>query len=286
MATNGQPASGKPAQAKAAASAPEGGREIKILFLHGYTQNGSSFNSKTKALTKQFKKVIPTPIKLVFADAPHKLRPSQIPGFTPAPDAEPTDEEIDTSLAWFRMDGATKLYRGFEAGMDSIAAAIASAGGVDGVVGFSQGAAVAAFVAAALEQPSRTPPADAPSVSAEGEKADWGWVERLRAANGHRALGFAVSYSGFFAPMASLAWLYEPKIHTPTLHFCGSLDTIVEEARSQGLADRCVDPTIVIHPGGHYIPISKDWNRAFVSWVAERCKEIDAAAAAESKESL
>lgn len=135
--------------------------------------------------------------------------------------------------------------------MSTIASAIRQARGVDGVCGFSQGAAATGIVAAALE-PEREVP--------QGENAAASqWVRELREANAGQPLKFAVSYSGFWATPASLGFLFEPKIVTPMMHYLGSLDTVVEEDRSQGFADRCQNVTTVIHPGGHYVPVSKEW---------------------------
>lgn len=132
--------------------------------------------------------------------------------------------------------------------MAVIADSIREAGGIDGVCGFSQGGAMTAFVAAALE-PSRT--------VLDGPKGDW--ARKLREANGGQPVKFAISYSGFYAGIPDLEWLYEPKLKTPTLHYIGSLDTVVDESRSQALVDRCEEPLVVVHPGGHHVPVSKEW---------------------------
>ncbi|KAI1097520.1 serine hydrolase-domain-containing protein [Jackrogersella minutella] len=259
---------------KPAAAIPKGKTPLKILMLHGYTQSGPVFSSKTKALSKLLIKALsPAPFNLhpvlLFPTAPLRLRPSDVPGYVPSEEggADDDDDDASDSWAWFRKDEATGAYRGFEEGMQSIAAAVAEAGGVDGVCGFSQGGAVAALVAAALEHPRRDPPA------ADNNS----WVAALRAANRDRALDFCVVYSGFYAPPQSLQWLYEPHISTPTLHFLGSLDTVVEESRSQGLVDRCRDPSVVVHPGGHYVPVAKDWVMALVGWLRQQYENKDAA---------
>lgn len=150
--------------------------------------------------------------------------------------------------AWFRKDEQAGVYRFFDEGMKTIADAIREAGGVDGVCGFSQGGMVAGVVAAALESERPIP---------EGKDADW--ARELRDANGGLPLKFGVSYSGFYAPVERLAWCYEPKIKTPTLQVLGSLDTVVDESRSYALVDRSESPLVVTHPGGHYVPISKEW---------------------------
>jgi predicted esterase len=150
--------------------------------------------------------------------------------------------------AWFRKDEQAGVYKLFDEGMAVVAKAIKEAGGIDGVCGFSQGGMMAAIVAAAMESERPVP---------EGQDADW--ARELRDANDGRPLKFAVSYSGFFGPVDRLKWCYDPKIKTPTLQILGSLDTVVEESRSMALVDRSEDPLVVTHPGGHYVPISKEW---------------------------
>ncbi|KAI2634989.1 serine hydrolase FSH [Hypomontagnella submonticulosa] len=274
---------------------PKGKTETKILMLHGYTQSGPLFSSKTKALAKLLTKALgPAPFNLhptlIYPTAPHRLRPSDIPGYVP-PDStdggEEEEEEESDNWAWFRKDEATGAYRGFAAGMQHIASTIADAGGVDGVCGFSQGGATAALVAAALEHPYRSPPPASSSSSSDEEGEDWSWVSALRAANKERPLKYCVIYSGFYAPPGALQWLYTPRIATPTLHFLGSLDTVVEDGRSQGLVDRCVDPTVVVHPGGHYVPVAKDWVMVLVGWLRQRYADADVdGAASTNKEAL
>jgi pimeloyl-ACP methyl ester carboxylesterase len=155
-----------------------------------------------------------------------------------------------------------------------IAEAIREVGGVDGVVGFSQGASCAAILAALLEDdPATGKPRQAPAKAASGVYDFESFLPTLRKANGGKPLKFAVAYSGFFAPVKEFAWMYEPPIATPTMHFIGSLDTVVDEGRSRGLVERCVDPVVVVHPGGHYVPVSKEWVAPLVGFVKSHAGE-------------
>lgn len=205
---------------------------------------------------------------LIYPTAPNRLSAADIPGY-PSPSssvpggASAADEEAPETTdawAWFRKDEASGSYRLLDEGMARLAQCIRDdAGGrVDGVMGFSQGGFVASLLAAVLEPGRKLP---------EEDKGSARWAAALREANGGRALKFAVVYSGFFAPQAELAWLYEPKISTPTLHFIGSLDTVVEEGRSRGLVARCEEPVVAVHPGGHYVPVSRDWVNPLVGFV-------------------
>lgn len=125
---------------------------------------------------------------------------------------------------------------------------------------------MAALVAAALEHPHHTPSSPPPAPSPL-------WLQDLRAANAGRPLRFAVVYSGFHAPPPDLQWLYDPVIVTPTLHFIGGLDTVVDEARSRALVDRCREPLVLTHPGGHYVPVARDWVMPLAGWLRQRCAE-------------
>lgn len=187
-----------------------------------------------------------------------------------------------TQTQWFRKDEATNTYVGLEQGMHAIASAVREAGGVDGVMGFSQGGCMAALVAAALERPHHNP-SPSPSASPSSPAASPSWLQDLRSANADRPLRFAVVYSGFHAPPPDLQWLYDPVLATPTLHFIGGLDTVVDEARSRALVDRCREPLVLTHPGGHYVPVARDWVMPLAGWLRQRCAE---AVEEEGKESL
>ena len=217
-----------------------------------------------KLLTKGLAPASLVPV-LIYPTAPNRLLASDIPGYhlpqsSHFDDGETADEP-DT-WAWFRKHEATGTYRFLDEGMATIAQAIRDAGGIDGVCGFSQGGAMSAVVAAAME-PDRTIP--------EGKEGDW--AKGLRDANGGKGLKFAVSWAGFWGPVDMLKWCYSPKIKTPMLHILGSLDTVVEESRSSGLVDRCEDPLVVTHPGGHHVPVAKEWVMPLAGFIKERMQD-------------
>ncbi|KAF5022016.1 hypothetical protein F66182_5939 [Fusarium sp. NRRL 66182] len=241
-----------------------GKKEVKILMLHGYTQSGALFRAKTRSLEKTLVKLL-NPISLLpvflYATGPNRLSAQDIPGYQPPPEPQPEDYQPDT-WAWWRRDETTGVYRFLDEGMATVGHAIREAGGIDAVCGFSQGGAMAALVAAALE-PERSLP--------EGREGDW--ARGLREANAGNPLKFAVMYSGFWAPPDSLQFCYDPKITTPTLHFLGSLDTVVEESRSRALSDRCQDPLVMVHPGGHHVPVAKQWAAPLAGFVKEHAQD-------------
>ncbi|TQW11810.1 hypothetical protein V2A60_001696 [Cordyceps javanica] len=265
---------GAPAPKKS--TAPEK-KTVKILMIHGFTQNGPLFRAKTRALEKALTKLL-APVSLVpqllYPTGPIRLKPSDMPFYEPPPaGAEAPDYEPET-WAWWRRDDATGRYAGIAQGMTTLAGAVRDAGGVDGVVGFSQGGCAAGVVAGALEAARR--PLPNPAAVDDGDTE--AWVATLRAANGGRPLKFAVIYSGFRAADPEVAWLFEPKIATPTLHILGSLDTAVDEGRSKTLIDVCEDPLVVTHPGGHHVPVAKEWVMPLAGFIKQHVydKEVKA----------
>lgn len=146
-------------------------------------------------------------------------------------------------------------------------------GGLDGVIGFSQGAAVAALVASLLE-PGRIEvfekaKAKDPSAFAYPEA----WKPLHAQVREQGGLKFGVSYCGFWGPHPAYTAFYEPKISTPFLNVIGSLDTVVEEHSAVGLAERCADEKVVRHPGGHHVPVGKEMAGVLIGWIKECCAE-------------
>ncbi|KAH8838118.1 hypothetical protein MCOR27_005282 [Pyricularia oryzae] len=247
-------------------------KEIKILMLHGYTQSGPLFHAKTRALEKlMIKSLAPFNLQptLIYPTAPNQLRSVDIPGCDPV--AGQDDPRATDSWSWFRMFDATGAYRLLREGMSRLTEAVRDAGGVDGVIGFSQGAVMASMMTGVLDEPRREVP---------GSDSAKQWVAELREANGGRALKFAVFYSGFAAKPPGLGWMYEPSINTPTMHFIGSLDTVVDEKRSRHLAEKCVNSIVIEHPGGHHVPTGKEHAMPLIGFIKQKC--VDDAAAADA----
>ncbi|KAI4929294.1 uncharacterized protein J4E92_004958 [Alternaria infectoria] len=249
------------------AAAPPPDRPIKLLMLHGYTQSGSLFQAKTGALRKTLQKAFPKGIELVYPTAPIRLTPADesfLAGNTSkdgeGKDAKDGEEQEIDAWAWWRRKGTGEpyTYEGMEQGLERIASVLKEQGPFDGVVGFSQGGAAAAMVASLLEPGRR---AAFEKLYPEGGmrfpesfEEDTGYMEGTI----HPPFKFAVSYSGFAARGKNpYHAFYEPKIKTPMLHFLGTQDVVVEEARSLALVQACEhseEKYVVYHPGGHFLP--------------------------------
>lgn len=156
-----------------------------------------------------------------------------------------------------------------EEALDTIAAAIRELGGIDGVIGFSQGAAATGMVASLL-QPGRKIAMESYLASypeALSFPRSWEGLPELHP----QGLKFAVSYSGFYAPNELYKGFYEPIISTPVLHFIGSLDSVVEESRSLALVDVTENGQKVYHPGGHFVPAGKEMVGVLVGFIRDCC---------------
>lgn len=161
------------------------------------------------------------------------------------------------------------IYGGIEEGLATIAKCVREEGPFDGVIGFSQGAAAAVMVASLLEGEKRVQ-------AFEDAEKNGGMPYPASFRNGkdfvQQSMKFAVSYSGFCAPGEKYRGFYEPKIETPTMHFLGQMDTVVEEGRCRALVEATQKGEVVVHPGGHFLPSGRPWLDAVVGFV-KRCVE-------------
>ncbi|OQD77324.1 hypothetical protein PENDEC_c003G03405 [Penicillium decumbens] len=250
---------------------------LKLLMLHGYTQSGTVFHAKSRALVKHIQKSFPLhEVNAVYPTGPLRLKASDIPGYEPSDDA---DEDQIEAYGWWRRSNTADppLYQGMDEGLAAVAKVIAEEGPFDGVIGFSQGASLAAMVASLLE-PGRK------EAFKHFEKEESGGVagvpfptafEQLQ----HSPLKFALLYSGFRAPGARYRAFYEdPRIQTPSLHVLGTLDSVVDESRSRALIEACAgepdkDGSVVFHPGGHFVPSQRPYLDAAVQFIRKQLEK-------------
>jgi surfactin synthase thioesterase subunit len=229
---------------------------LKILMLHGYTQSGPLFRAKTRVLEKRLQKSFAS-VTLSYPTGHIQLKANDVPGY----DASSSDTETVDAYGWWkrRDDSEPPEYVGIETAFDAIANVLKAEGPFDGVIGFSQGACFAAVVASLLEGETRR---KAFKEAASQSPNAISYPESFRNLD-HPPLKFGIVYSGFIPPGERYTALYNnPEIQTPLCHFIGSLDSVVEEKRTQALVDACGGPEkteVVIHPGGHFVPTSKQY---------------------------
>lgn len=262
---------------------------LKILMLHGYTQSGTVFHAKSRALIKHITKAFPLhEVAAIYPTGPISLDPADIPGYEPSPSSSQDQKETEAYGWWRRSNTADPpLYIGIEDGLEAVAKVLRDEGPFDGVIGFSQGAALAAMVAALLEPRrkeafARFVDPKVASSGTSGQEMVGGLpfpVSFEESVLSHPPLKFALCYSGFRAPGARYRGFYEePAIQTPILHVLGSLDAVVDESRSRALIEACAgDPEkegkIIFHPGGHFLPSQRPFLDAAVRFIQELGKE-------------
>lgn len=240
-----------PQPPKKPCSLSEMSKPLSILFLHGYTQSGSLFHAKTKALEKPLLKSLPPQSTLSYPTAPHLLKLSDLPGER----ADDGGDSAQEHYAWWRKDEVTGEYLGLNETLEFLSRHLDTHGPFDGVVGFSQGAALAAMLVSLLEA---TPGRNRPEAFTTS----------------HPPMKFGACYSGFRAPVR-YEFFYTPRIATPILHVLGSLDTAVDESRSLELVEACEggEKRKVYHPGGHYLPAGRQYANVLIGFILENTKD-------------
>lgn len=243
---------------------------LKVLMLHGYTQNGQLFRAKTRVLEKRLQKAFPS-VSLSYPTAQIQLNPADVPGF------DGNDTGSSEAYGWWRRrdDSDPPEYIGIEDAFDEIAKVLKAEGPFDGVIGFSQGACFAAVVASLLEGDSRRQAFKEAQSRSKNAIAYPSAFEHLD----HPPLKFAIVYSGFIPPGDRYTGIYHPPIETPMCHFIGSLDSVVEEKRTQALVDATGGPDktqVVIHPGGHFVPTSKQYLDIAAAFIQQQMKTKEA----------
>uniref|UniRef100_A0A3B1K5F1 Esterase OVCA2 n=1 Tax=Astyanax mexicanus TaxID=7994 RepID=A0A3B1K5F1_ASTMX len=124
-----------------------------------------------------------------------------------------------------RQDCESSL--GLDESLEAVRVAVKELGPFDGILGFSQGAALVAMVCALQEQ-------------------------KLEPAFSFR---FAVLVAGFRSACAQHQHFYEGlEITLPSLHVFGQEDKVIPEQMSRELLPTFPGAHILVHPGGHFIP--------------------------------
>lgn len=217
----------------------------------GYTQSGPLFQAKTQRIKKLLERSLASapiktdlPIKgvdLIYPTGPFKVSSADLNGAEVREDAN----------GWWKLRERGEPQDGVIEGLNVVAAVLKEHGPFDGVMGFSQGAALAAMVVSLLE----TDRADAFAKVSDSMAFPSSFAELE-----HPPLKFGVCFSGLLNKHQRYAAFYEPRITSPVLHVLGSMDTIVEESESLALAERCADGgagMIIRHAGTHTVPTSE-----------------------------
>ncbi|KAM9788782.1 esterase OVCA2 [Neosynchiropus ocellatus] len=210
---------------------------LRVLCVHGYRQNSASFREKTGALRKLLKKQV----ELEFVTAPHRVHGAR--GEDQLNESGCGVEGGDVRAWWF-SDAEARSFHAQQAceesaGLDESVAAVRDAvrtqGPFDGVLGFSQGAALVAMLCSLQEQ-NLEPLFD---------------------------FRFAILVAGFRSACAQHQRFYSATIRMPSLHVFGQEDRVIPEAMSRDLLPTFLDPQVLTHPGGHFVPAASAHRPAY-----------------------
>jgi fermentation-respiration switch protein FrsA (DUF1100 family) len=170
-------------------------RDLRMLCLHGYHGSAAILRRQMAPLAAG----LPSNVELVYVDAP----------------------SLSTGDFGWWHEG----FRGWKRTRDWGVDLLRIGPRIDGIFGFSQGAALTGLLAALRDSDPSTPQFE-----------------------------FAIMVGGFTSTMPQHAELFRHKLTVPSVHVAGRADAIVPRRDSLLLADRFADPLILEHPGGHVIP--------------------------------
>ncbi|KAH9067735.1 FSH1-domain-containing protein [Lactarius vividus] len=235
-----------------------GSPATKVLMLHGYSQNSSIFSKRVAALRKSLGK----DVELVFVDAPHVLMPVDLTGHGTSLDAFGAAEASTTSedpalkpRGWWRTDPTRTRTDGLEESLAYLRDILRTQR-FEGVLGFSQGAGLAALLAALLERPHLHPP-----FLVDGEPP-------------HPPLRFCVAVSGFKVAGPLSTAVFSEGYVTPTLHVLGKNDILVIEERSRVLINVSKTKRVEMHDGGHFVPSKASWRTFLKAYMLDPTGDV------------
>ncbi|KAF8331367.1 serine hydrolase-domain-containing protein [Cantharellus anzutake] len=220
---------------------------VRVLCLPGYSQNKNVFHKKFAAIEKYCGKSV----EFVIIDPPIELKPSDVAGAAPAFDSIANFDEPElTPRAWWLSNETRTVYFRAEESIKYIWDILAAQSvPFDGVLGFSQGAAMAAMTVALLERPHHFD-----YLSTDGKPP-------------HPPLRFGIYVSGFKPIDSKVTSIFnDDKLKTPSVQILGRNDVIVGIKRSQTLIDACEHPRVMWHDGGHFIPAKLSWRQFFKNY--------------------
>ena len=195
----------------------------KLLCLHGYGQNAVLFKKKISVLRNHLNKF---DIECFFVDAPYICPQSSFDFIIP-----------ENGKAWYISSQDNSIYNGLSESLDYLRQIVDQNGEFIGVLGFSQGATMAALVASHLQ-----------------------------------CFRFLVCFGGFVPRSASAKLLLSFK--NPSLHVIGRNDTYISPQESMGLASYLgslgSQVEIINHDGGHVVPQTAEYRDQIVDFIIKQ----------------
>ncbi|XP_043439390.1 esterase OVCA2 [Prionailurus bengalensis] len=224
-------------------------RPLRVLGLAGFRQSERAFREKTGALRKALRGraelvCLSGPHLVANAAGPESVGPAS--GETALP--EPCLPEEQPRGWWFSEPEADvfnalshpTVCRGLEEALGTVAQALKKLGPFDGLLGFSQGAALAALVCAL------------------GQAGD----PRFPLPR------FIILVSGFCPRGLGLKEpILQGPLLLPSLHVFGDTDCVIPPQESMQLASRFTGAINLTHSGGHFIPAAAAQRQVYLKFL-------------------
>ena len=202
---------------------------MKLLVLHGFSQNGAVLCKHLAPLTAQ----LDPRLHYAFPNAPHACSDASITRLRPmlGPGVEAP------YLCWWNATDDGQLYRGWEESLSLLRSHVSSDEPF-GLLGFSQGAIAAAVLTALAERAQLALPR------------------------------FVVLVAGRIPRASALKPLFAPQLSTPSLHVWGERD-VMAAAHAPELAETFIPESrqLVRWDGPHVLPTFGPGADAIVSFV-------------------
>ncbi|CCD24898.1 putative serine hydrolase NDAI_0E00820 [Naumovozyma dairenensis CBS 421] len=240
----------------------------KILMLHGFVQSDKIFSAKTGGLRKALKKL---GYEMFIPCGTHLINKSDLLSRSSERELnyddkkQQDDDEQSINIAkefntvndddeklygwWIKKNSGPKALLDYtieQYTLDFLHDYVVENGPFDGILGFSQGAGLAGYLA-----------------------TDFNGILKLSKEE-QPPLKFLISFSGFRLDPEMYQESYDKNsIMMPSLHVQGELDSVVSEERVMRLYNSCPEDSraLLKHPGGHFIPNSKPFLNQVSNWI-------------------
>jgi predicted esterase len=200
-----------------------------LLGLHGFTMNGASLRRMLGALEPR----LAEHVDLRFPNAPHTATEASVANLVRRMGGSASPPP---NLEWWNSSDDGRQYQGWAETRAQLSAELQQAPSV-GLLGFSQGAAVAAALSAVAQR------------------------------GGLPSLGFVVLIGGFPPRAAELLPLLEEPLGMPSLHIWGEADPLAKHAALLVTKFSALNRQVVTWPGPHSIPTRGEAADAIVEFV-------------------
>ncbi|KAF6213346.1 hypothetical protein GE061_011065 [Apolygus lucorum] len=190
-------------------------KKLKVLCLHGYSQNKDFFKMKLGSLRKAVK----NKVEFEFIDGPHIVENRR-------------EEDHDGEARAWWLTESHNLGTGFTESVELVKTTLLEKGPFDGILGFSQGAALLGLLSSFIA----TKQIDAPDIK------------------------FVILVAGYKFMLHEN--LYSD-VDIPSLHVIGDSDSVILKERSEVLMKHFTNVELFSHSGGHYVPASKEFRSRY-----------------------